>query len=227
MPTSLTVSSLARMIDHTLLDPAVTEASLDRHCQEAAEQGFATVAINSAPVAYCARRLQGTSVGVCAAVSFPLGQTVTAVKVYEAQRAVEQGATEIDFVINLGLLKSGRVHELEEEIAAVVAACGDVTSKVILETCYLSDGEKVAVTEMAISAGASFVKTSTGRGPRGATLPDVLLLAQVAKGRIRVKAAGGIRTLDEVLSYLDAGATRIGTSQALAILADAREVLPA
>lgn len=224
---SLTQSSLAAMIDFALLDPAVSEARLEQHCQQAIENGFAAVAINSAAVAFCAERLRGSSVGICAAVSFPLGQTTTAVKVFEAQRAIEEGATEIDFVINLGLLKSGRVHELEFEIARVVEACGDAVSKVILETGYLTDGEKVAVTEMAISAGATFVKTATGRGPKGATLPDVLLLSRVAEKRIQVKAAGSIRSLNEVLAFIDAGATRIGTSRALEIMADAREVLPA
>ena len=193
MDNALTQSRLALTMDHTLLHPAASEADLAKHCDQALEFGFATVAIMSAPVAYCAKRLDGSSVRVCAAISFPFGQTTTAVKVYEAQAAIGEGAGEIDFVVNLGLLKSGRVHELEQEIIEVIAACKGATTKVILETCYLDDGEKMAITEMAVSAGADFVKTSTGRGPKGATLPDVLLSPDWPKVASPSRPRGGSR----------------------------------
>lgn len=227
MEQALTVARLAGMIDHSLLRANVTEAELAQCCQEAVENGFATVAINTAPVAFCVAQLQGTAVGICAAVGFPLGQTPTEVKVFEAAHAVEQGATEIDFVINVGLLKSGRMCELGNELALVVRACAGRTTKVILETCYLTDEEKGILCDLAVQAGVNFVKTSTGMGPKGATIPDVLLMKSRVSNRARVKAAGGIRTLDQALAMIDAGAERIGTSQGLAIIAEARDVLPA
>lgn len=222
----LTLAALAGMIDHTLLRADATEADLARHCQQALEHRFATVVVSSASAAFCALRLEGSDVGLCAAVSFPLGQTSREVKVYEATYAIENGATEIDFVINIGTLKSGRMCYVADEIKLVVQACGERISKVVLETHYLSDREKQAVCEMAIDAGAAYVKTSTGMGPGGVTLPDALLLKSLAKGRIKVEAAGGIRTLDQALSYIDAGCERIGTSHAIAIMAEAVEVLP-
>ena len=226
MAKSLTLAALAGMIDHSLLRADASEADLRQLCREAVDHGFATVAINTAPVSFCARQLAGTGVGVCAAVGFPLGQVPTAVKVYEAEQAINDGATEIDFVINIGQLKSGRRPYVENEIVALVKACDGLTTKVIMENCYLTDAEKQQVVEMAIDAGAGFVKTSTGRGPGGATMPDVLLMRSLARNRIRIKAAGGIRTLDQMLGFVDAGANRIGTSHGLAIMASAREVLP-
>ena len=226
MAKSLTLAALAGMIDHSLLRADAREADLLQLCREAVDHGFATVAINTAPVSFCARQLAGTCVGVCAAVGFPLGQVSTAVKVYEAEQAIADGASEIAFVINIGQLKSGRRSYVENEIVALAKACGGVTTKVIMENCYLTDAEKQQVVEMAIDAGADFIKTSTGRGTGGATMPDVLLMRSLARSRIRIKAAGGIRTLDRMLAFVDAGADRIGTSHGLAIMASAREVLP-
>ena len=226
MPSALTVASLARMIDDTLLRPDATETDMARHCAGAAQRGVATVAINPAWVSFCAAQLRGTTTGVCAAISLPLGQSTTPAKVYETREAVANGAAEIDFVINVGALKSGNNAYVADEIAAIVEACKGRPSKVILETCYLTDGEKQSVCLMAIEAGATFVKTSTGMAAAGATLPDVLLMQAVSAGRIQVKAAGGIRTLDQALAYIDAGCTRIGTSRAAAILEEAAMVLP-
>ncbi len=227
MTETLTVAGLAARIDHTLLRPDATEAEMAAHCQQAARYGFATVAINTAWVAFCARQLAGAGVGVCAAVGFPLGQMPTAVKLYEASYALEHGATEIDWVLPVGQLKSGGEELVGAEIKALVELCGRRVSKLILETCYLTDAEKQLACDLAIAAGATFVKTSTGFGPRGAIMPDVLLLVSQARGRIQVKASGGIRTLEAALGYLDAGATRLGVSQSVAILEEAREVLPA
>jgi len=225
MPSSLTVSELAATIDHTLLRADVTDAMLAGHCREAAEKGFASVAVSTASVKRCASVLSGTDVAVCAAVGFPYGQTPTQVKVFEAQQAISDGAGEIDFVINIGALKSGRLEDVAQELELVVDACEDKVSKVILETCYLSDEEKQQACLMAIDAGATYVKTSTGTGPSGATLPDVYLLRSLSHDRIQVKAAGGIRTLEQALAFLDAGCERIGTSSGLAIIAEAGDVL--
>jgi deoxyribose-phosphate aldolase len=227
MQGALTVKSLAGMIDHSLLRADATDAEFERHCREAIEHGFATVAVNTAPVAFCAERLAGSGVGICAAVSFPLGQSPTQTKIYEARQAIEEGATEIDFVINVSQLKSGRMCDVGGEIEAVVKACAGVVTKVILEMCYLNDDEKRLACELAIRAGVDFVKTSTGMGPAGATLPDVLLLRSIARGRARVKAAGGIRNFDQAVAFIDAGADRLGTSRSLAIMNEARDILPA
>jgi deoxyribose-phosphate aldolase len=223
----LTVTTLAGAIDHSCLAADATEEQLARACDEAVEWGFATVAINSSPVPFCVERLAGSAVKVCAAVGFPLGQVPTAVKVYEAQQALGAGAAEIDFVINIGLLKSGRDFVVEHEINQIIEVCRDrATTKVILETCYLTDAEKKRVIEMAVQADADFVKTATGTARGGATIPDVLLMRSLARNRIAVKAAGGIRTLDQALAFLDAGATRLGCSRSVAIMHSALEVLP-
>jgi len=161
-------------------------------------------------------------------VGFPLGQVETAVKAFEAERAIDQGATEIDFCINVGQLKSGRALYVEHEINELVAVCRDkALCKVILETCYLSDDEKRQVIRMAVEAGADYIKTSTGMGPGGATMPDVLLMRSLARGQCKIKAAGGICTLDQALAYIDAGASRLGTSRSVAIMESAKQVLPA
>ena len=223
----LTRAELAAMIDHTLIDADVTQRQMMRHCREALEHGFATVAVSPASVARCVAELAGSSVGVCAAVAFPLGQATTATKVFEASEALEQGASEVDVVVNIGAVKDGNMCYVASEIGEVVRACAGHVVKVILETCYLTDLEKKALLEISIEAGAAFVKTSTGRGPRGATMPDVLLLRSLAQERIKIKAAGGIQTLDQVLGYVDAGCERIGTSRAVAIMDEAAEVLSA
>lgn len=222
----ITVSELAAMIDHTLLGATVTEEQLAKLCDEAIEYECGAVAISSCNVAFCAACLEGSDVKVCSTVGFPLGQALTSVKVYEAEQALDAGADEIDFVINVGMLKSGKLDYVAKEIERVVAACRGHTSKVILETCYLTDEEKRAVCKMAIHAGATYVKTSTGMGTGGATLPDVLLLKSLAQERAKVKASGGIHNLDQVLAYIDAGAERIGASRGAEIVEEARRVLP-
>lgn len=214
---------LARLIDHTLLRPTATEDDLARLCDEAIGHGFATVAIHPYWVPFCAKRLLSTDVGVDATVGFPLGANTTLVKAEEARNAVAIGATEIDMVINLGALKSGHAGLVESEIAEVVQASLPVPVKVILETAYLTDEEKVAVCGMCVRAGAAFVKTSTGFGPAGATVGDVELMRRTVGDRIGVKAAGGIRTLAAATAMLDAGATRIGTSAGVAILNELAE----
>ena len=225
MTDNITLTSLAKMLDHMLLRPDAVADDLDQHCEQALELGFASVVVNTSWVRLCAKHVQGSSVGICAAVGFPLGQAPGRVKVYEAAIAVEDGATEIEFVINVGMVKGGYLCEAASEIEAVTKAGGKCPVKAVLETCYLSDREKQAVCEMAIQSGAAYVTTSTGMGPGGATLPDLLMLKSLARDQIKVKAAGGIHTLDQALAYLDAGAERVGSCRSLAIMTEAGDVL--
>ena len=216
-------AELARRIDHTLLRPHASQEEIARLCDQAVENGFRVVSINPAWVSFCAKRLDGTGVGVDACVGFPLGANTAHVKVEETREAVGNGATEIDMVINIGALKSGYAQFVEKEIAAVVqAACG-AGVKVILETCCLTDNEKAAVCEMSIRAGAAFVKTSTGFAQGGATAEDVAFMRRVVGGRLGIKAAGGIRALADALVMIEAGATVIGTSAGVAIVEEAPE----
>jgi deoxyribose-phosphate aldolase len=213
-------STLAALIDHTLLKPDATRADIERLCREAAEFGFATVCLNPTWVAFAADRLRGTSVRVCTVVGFPLGASTSAVKHYETQRAIADGATEIDMVINVGALKSGDDAFVQRDIAAVTDVCcqAEVVSKVIIEAAYLTDDEKVRACILAKAAGADFVKTSTGFGPSGATVADVALMRRVVGPEMGVKAAGGVRTLETLKAMVAAGATRIGASASVAIL---------
>lgn len=213
-PTVLQPAQLAGIIDHTFLKPFGTPEDIERLCREAVEYGFAMVAIHPAEVDRCVRLVAGSPVRVGAAIGFPLGQNTRAVKLFETQDAIARGAGEIDMVINIRALQSGDLASVGGEIADVVAACraADVVSKVILETCYLSDAEKRTVCRLAVEAGADFVKTSTGFGPSGATVADVELMRAAVGPRTGVKASGGIRDLDQVRALLAAGATRIGTS---------------
>jgi deoxyribose-phosphate aldolase len=219
LPTS---PQLAGMIDHTLLRPDATYADFARLCAEARDYRFAMVAINPAPVPFCARELAGTGVGVGAAIGFPLGQMTAEVKVYETQDAIQKGATEIDFVINIVELKSGNQTFVADEIARVVRACAGVISKVILETVYLTADEKKLVCRMAVDAGATFVKTSTGFASMGAMPEDVALMKAAVGEQAKVKASGGIRTLDQVAALIAAGAERIGTSRSVELVTQAR-----
>ncbi len=212
---------LARMIDHTLLRPYASEDDIRILCQEAIENNFYAVSVNPTWTKLCAQLLKDTPVKVDVCVGFPLGATTAHIKVAETAEAIKNGAQEIDMVINIGALKSGYTAYVEKEIAIVVKTAGDVPVKVILETSYLSNDEKVAVCEMAIRTGASFVKTSTGYGSRGATVEDVQLMRKAVGNFLGVKAAGGIRTYGEAVAMIEAGANRIGTSTSLEILQDA------
>lgn len=224
IPTHLTPTALAALIDHSYLKPYGPPADIVRLCAEARQYGFAMVAINPAETAACVRLLAGTGVRVGAAVGFPLGQNTRAVKAYETADAIRRGAGEIDTVINLRALQAGDTALVRGEIADMVRLCrpAGVTCKVILETCYLSDAEKRLVCQMAREAGADFVKTSTGMGTGGATAADVRLMREAVGPAIGVKAAGGIRTLDQALILIAAGATRLGTSQGVAIVEELR-----
>ena len=217
------------MIDHTLLKPDATRAEIEKLCQEAAEFKFATVCVNPTWVALAAARLQGSGVGVCSVVGFPLGATTPDVKHYETRRAIFDGAREIDMVINVGALKSGDLRVVERDIEAVVQPCRDcgVVSKVIIEAAYLTDEEKVTACTLAKAAGADFVKTSTGFGPGGATVADVALMRRVVGADMGVKAAGGVRDYEGLKAMVAAGASRGGASAGVKIVREARGEPPA
>jgi deoxyribose-phosphate aldolase len=221
-------SGIAAMIDHTLLKPDATRQNIEDLCREAAQFKFATVCVNPTWVATCARLLQGSGVGVCSVVGFPLGATTADVKGYETQRAVFDGAREIDTVINIGALKSGDLRTVERDIEAVVSPCRDcrALSKVIIEAALLTDDEKVTACTLAKAAGADYVKTSTGFGPGGATAADVALMRRVVGAEMGIKAAGGVRDLDSLKQMVAAGATRVGASAGVKIVQQARSADP-
>ncbi len=215
-------NALAKYIDHTLLKPDATEAQIEQLCAEAREYGFASVCVNSCYASLAARLLAGSDVAVCCVVGFPLGAATTAAKAFEAADAAQNGATEIDMVINVGAAKDGRWDDVEADIAGVAAAIeGKALLKVIIETCLLTDGEKIEACQAAVRAGADFVKTSTGFSKAGANAADVALMRKTVGPEIGVKAAGGIRTYADAMAMIEAGASRIGASAGIAILAEA------
>lgn len=215
---------IASMIDHTLLKPDASRQEIEQLCREAIQFKFATVCVNPFWVALAARVLANSGVGVCSVVGFPLGATAADVKGYEAQRAIFDGAREIDMVINVGALRSGDIRVVARDIEAVTMPCrgSGVLSKVIIEAALLTDDEKVTICTIAKAAGADYVKTSTGFGPGGATVADIALMRQVVGGDMGIKAAGGVRDLDTLKAMVTAGATRIGTSAGVKIVQEAR-----
>jgi deoxyribose-phosphate aldolase len=214
---------VAALIDHTLLKPDATRSDIERLCTEAIEFRFATVCVNPTWVTLAAARLQPVGVGVCSVVGFPLGATTPDVKHYETRRAIFDGATEIDMVINVGALKSGDLRLAERDIEAVVGPCRDAgrVSKVIIEAALLTDDEKVTACTLARTAGADFVKTSTGFGPGGATVADVALMRRVVGDAMGIKAAGGVRDYEGLKAMVAAGATRVGASAGVKIVKQA------
>ncbi|HRY54981.1 MAG TPA: deoxyribose-phosphate aldolase [Spirochaetia bacterium] len=224
MPKEWTKASLAKTIDHTLLKATATADQVRELCAEARKFGFASVCVNPVWVPLCAKELAGSPVLVCTVVGFPLGASVTSIKESEAKLAIAQGAGEVDMVINLGAAKSGDWKAVEEDIRAVVRAANGTLVKVIIETCYLSDAEKVKACEAAAKAGARFVKTSTGFGTGGATAEDVKLMKKTVGGfGLLVKASGGVRSYHDAILMLDAGADRIGASSGVAIVSELPE----
>lgn len=223
---TIQATELAKRIDHTNLRPEATPDEIYRLCKEAISYGFYAVCVNPLFVEQCAAMLAGTGVKVCSVVGFPLGAVPTAIKVSETRWVCEKGAAEIDMVIPLGLLKAKQYSAVESDIAAVVevAAESKAIVKVILETALLNDAEKMMACEIAKEAGAAFVKTSTGFAKAGATVDDVKLMHKAVKAEIGVKASGGIRTYQEAIAMLEAGATRLGTSSSVAILEEAQRI---
>jgi len=222
----ITKKSVAGMIDHTLLKADASASQIDRLCSEAAQYGFASVCVNPCYVAQCAQALKGSGVNVCTVIGFPLGAAVPETKAFEAVRAVRDGASEVDMVINVGAVKSGRWDLLKDDISAVTDAVRAVESsvtgklivKVILETCLLTDDEKVRACLAAKEAGADFVKTSTGFSTAGANAHDVALMRKTVGTDMGVKASGGIHTAGEALDMIRAGASRLGVSAGVAII---------
>lgn len=211
-------AQMARLIDHTLLKPEATESEVRRLCEEARKYEFASVCINPCWVPLCAKLLKGSKPKVCTVIGFPLGATTSAAKASEAAQAVRSGAQELDMVINVGFLKSGLHAQVEDDIREVVKAGRGAPVKVIIETCLLSDEEKVKACLAAKQAGASFVKTSTGFSKSGATVGDIALMRRVVGPKLGVKAAGGVRDFATALQMVEAGATRIGASASVGIV---------
>ncbi|MGA2594135.1 MAG: deoxyribose-phosphate aldolase [Bryobacteraceae bacterium] len=211
---------VASLIDHTLLRPEATRADIVKLCGEARQYGFATVCINPYWVPLAASELAGSTVKVCTVAGFPLGATSTEAKVAEAAAALRAGAREIDMVINVGAMRSGDVDTVKLDIQAVTRVCHEAGAivKVILETALLDDAQKTTACGLAQAVGADFVKTSTGFGPAGATVQDVVLMRHAVGPRMGVKAAGGIRTLDDFRAMIAAGANRIGASASVKIV---------
>jgi deoxyribose-phosphate aldolase len=207
-----------KTIDHTLLKQNATKQQIITLCEEARTYDFASVCVNPTWVKTCAEQLQGSDVKVCTVIGFPLGATTTAVKVFETKDAIDNGATEIDMVINIGALKDKYMSLVIEDIRAVKIAAGKNVVKVIIETCLLSEDEKILACKAVVDAGADFVKTSTGFSTAGATVEDVRLMKSIVGSQALVKAAGGVRSYEDLVAMIEAGADRIGTSAGVQLL---------
>ncbi|MGI5966519.1 MULTISPECIES: deoxyribose-phosphate aldolase [Anaerotruncus] len=216
-------ADIAKMCDHTLLKAFAEDGQIEKLCNEAKEYHFASVCVNPCYVAKAAELLKGTGVNICTVIGFPLGANTPETKAFETKDAIAKGATEVDMVINVGALKSGRTDDVYNDIKAVVDAANGTLTKVIIETCYLTDEEKVAVCKLAQKAGADFVKTSTGFGTGGANAHDVKLMKDTVGDTMKVKASGGMRTYEDVVPVLEAGADRLGVSASIAICEGAPE----
>jgi deoxyribose-phosphate aldolase len=218
----MTAPEMAQYIDHTLLKPEAAPAAFDQLCQEALQYGFKAVCVNSGWVAYVAEKLKGTGIAVCSVVGFPLGAMHSRGKAYEARKALEFGARELDMVLNIGALKAGDLNAVGEDILAVRHETKRSTLlKVIIETCLLTHDEKIKACEIAQKAGADFVKTSTGFSTGGATVEDVALMRKTVGSEMGVKASGGIKDFETAAAMIAAGATRIGAGAGVAIVSGA------
>jgi deoxyribose-phosphate aldolase len=213
-----TLKRVAKTIDHSTLGPAMTLDEVKAGCEVALKYDVASVCCKPCDVKFVAEILKGSDVLVGTVVGFPHGSSTTESKVFETKQAVADGAVEIDVVINIGHLKSGKTQEIQDEISAVVAAAAGNQVKVILENAYLTDAEKVTACKLIEAAGAHYVKTSTGFAPTGATLADVKLMRATCSPKVKVKSAGGVKSLDQLLEFLDAGIDRSGSSSTASIL---------
>ena len=216
----LVPGDLARFIDHTLLKPEASVEQVNTLCDEAAKHHFYSVCINSSWVEHCARRLGGSGVKVCAVVGFPLGAMDCRVKGFEARTAIANGADEIDMVMNVGAMKAGDIKTVREDMLTVRRACrSGIVLKVIIETCLLTDEEKVLACQIAKDVGADFVKTSTGFNKAGATPADIALMRRTVGPKLGVKAAGGVKSFEDAITMIENGATRLGTSSGVLLVA--------
>lgn len=207
-----------KLFDHTILKPDASKSAVEKICKEALEHNFASVCVNQYRTKMVAQLLEGSDVKVCTVVGFPLGAVATEVKVFETKQALADGANEIDMVINVGAMKDADYEYVERDIRKVKEACGDVTLKVIIETCLLTDEEKVKACQLSMKAGADFVKTSTGFSTGGATVEDVTLMRNTVGDVCQVKASGGIRDATTAKAMVEAGADRLGTSATVNII---------
>lgn len=209
---------LNKYIDHTILKAVATPKDIEKLCDEAMKYNFYSVCVNGSYVEKCAKILNGTEVKVAAVIGFPLGAMSTSAKVFEAKDCIANGASEIDMVINVGMLKAGEFSYVEDEIRKIKEAIGENVLKVIIETCYLTEEEKVKACELSLNAKADFVKTSTGFGTGGATEEDVALMKKVVGNNAKVKASGGVRSYEDAIKYINLGAERLGTSSGIKIM---------
>jgi deoxyribose-phosphate aldolase len=213
--------NIARLIDHTLLSPKASDDEIMALCEEAVKHGFFSVCVHPSFVRMSRQILSASKVKISAVIGFPLGANTSSVKQYEALEAVFSGADELDVVMNSGFVKSNNWEAVEKEVSDIVTITPGVIHKIIIETCYLTDDEKKKAALMIMKTGAEFIKTSTGFGAGGAEVNDIELIKSATKGKIGIKAAGGIRTLNQVREFINAGATRIGTSSGTAIMKEA------
>ncbi|MGC9003183.1 MAG: deoxyribose-phosphate aldolase [bacterium] len=228
------LEELGKMIDYAVLRPDTNEETIIRACEEAKKWHFAALCVHPCWIPLVRTNLQGSDVKLCSVVAFPLGTSTKSIKVAEARNAISLGADELDIVANLGLFKSGKQEEFLNEITALVETCrmhsltlrkGNVLTKIIIECGYLSKEEIRQISLLLLETGADFIKTSTGFGPRGTSLDDVRTIRNVVGGAMRIKAAGGIKSLNDVISFLGAGADRIGTSSAVQIMEEYRRMI--
>ncbi|ERI05868.1 deoxyribose-phosphate aldolase [Atopobium sp. oral taxon 810] len=226
---SYTLDNLARLIDHTNLHADATEVDMHKLCEEAKHYHFKMVAINQVQASFCAKELKGTDIDTGAAIAFPLGQTSIAAKVFETRDAINNGANEIDYVVNLTQVKAHNWNYVADEMCQIVSVCHkvDAPCKAIFENCYLTEEEKIELCHIASEIKPDFIKTSTGFGNGGATIKDVWLMRNNVSSDIQVKAAGGIRTADFFLDLIRAGATRIGCSAGIPIIEEIRRRMEA
>ncbi len=208
----------SKYIDHTLLKPESTQADIEKICEEAIQYDFASVMVNPYWIPFCAKKLEGTGIMPCCVIGFPLGANTTATKVFEAKEAIQNGAQEIDMVMNIGELKGGNDQAVLDDMKAVVEAANGTPVKVILETCLLTDEEITKACKIALEAGVTFVKTSTGFSTEGANVHVVKVMKEAVGDACQVKASGGVRTPEEMDEMIEAGATRIGTSKGISLM---------
>ncbi len=207
-----------KYIDHTVLKATTTEEDIKKLCAEAKEYNFFSVCVNGSYVPLAKKELEGTDVKIAAVIGFPLGAMSKDAKVFETKKCIEDGADEIDMVINIGFMKSGKYAEVEQEIREIKEAMGDKVLKVIHENCYLTEDEKRKACELSLNAGADFVKTSTGFGTGGSTFEDVALMKEVVGDKAQIKAAGGVRDNETAEKYIEMGVTRLGTSSGVSLV---------
>ena len=221
----LTVQDIADMIDHSLLRPELTDEDVREGCRIAKQYNCVSVCVKPADVALCKTELEGSNVLLTTVVGFPHGSSTTATKIFEAKEALKDGAVELDMVLNIGKLRSGEYEYIEQEIKAICDLSHEAGAivKVILENCYLTDEQKVKACQISERAGADFVKTSTGFGTGGATIEDLKLMRKTCTSKVRIKAAGKVRTLDNLLAVREAGAVRSGATATIAMLEEAKK----